>query len=85
MTIDLTSADLLHIAGELTDINLFDLITGSAGFAITKRLVDVDINGGGLDANDASLLTIGLDLTDVRAVRAASTGPVTLASGRGER
>ena len=53
----------LLLSGTLTGLNIFDFITGSAGFAITRQLVDVDLNGdeaGGEQLDDAGLLTIGL-------------------------
>ena len=57
------------VAGELTNLNLFDFITGGANFALTSQAVDLDLDGDGNAAtgeqlNDATLLTIALsDLT----------------------
>jgi hypothetical protein len=62
--------DSLAISGSLSTLNVFDFITGSAHFAITRQAVDVDVDGDGNAAtgeqlNDAGLLTIALDQLNV--------------------
>jgi hypothetical protein len=68
----------LAISGTLSTLNVFDFITGSAHFAITRQAVDVDLDGDGNAAtgeqlNDAGLLTIGLDQLNVT-IGGAGTG-----------
>ena len=78
--------DSLAISGTLSTLNVFDFITGSANFAITRQAVDVDLDGDG-DAttgvadqlDNAGLLTIALDQLQV-SVGAAGTG-VEVTSG----
>ena len=53
------------VAGELTNLNLFDLITGGANFALTSQSVDVDLDGDGNaltgeQLDNATLLTVAL-------------------------
>ena len=55
----------VSLSGALTNLNVFDFITGGASFAVTRKLVDVDLDGDGNaltgeQLNDAGLLTIGL-------------------------
>ena len=76
--------DSLAISGTLANLNVFDFITGSANFAITRQAVDVDLDGDGNAAtgeqlNDAGLLTIALDQLNV-SIGAAGTG-VSVTSG----
>ena len=47
------------VSGELTALNIFDFITGSADFAISRQLVDVRVSDSET-LDDAGLLTIGL-------------------------
>ncbi|MHB1241813.1 MAG: choice-of-anchor D domain-containing protein, partial [Gaiellaceae bacterium] len=62
-TID-RATDELRIEGELTDLNILDLLTGAAGFEIVHDTVDADVDGGGKDLDEATLLTIGIDLDE---------------------
>ena len=53
----------LAVAGQLTGLNIFDLITGSADFAVQSSVVDVDFDGTGSGTDrllNASLTTFGL-------------------------
>ena len=52
----------MAVSGSLTNLNVFDIITGSANFALVTKQVDVDLDGiaGGETLNDATLLTLGL-------------------------
>ena len=50
----------LEVRGDVTDIDLFDIFTGGAGFAVARRVVNANVPGGTLA--DATLMTIGLDL-----------------------
>jgi hypothetical protein len=52
-------------AGTLSNLDIFGVVTGSAKFALTKKLVDVDLDGNGTTTtndqlNDATLLLFGL-------------------------
>ncbi len=49
------------MSGSLTTLNIFNLITGSANFAISESTVNVAFNGSGpADLTNATLLQIGL-------------------------
>src|SRR5262249_41934937 len=48
---------LLRAAGQLSNITLGTFVTGSGHFAFSRRAVDVDLDGGGVDLTGASLLT----------------------------
>ena len=54
----------LAVAGRLTGLNIFDLISGSADFALQTSVVDDDFDGSGTTTDDrlddASLMTFGL-------------------------
>src|SRR5262245_66512409 len=41
------TGDALRIEGDLTNLSIAGFITGSAHFAVTKELVDVDVDGLG--------------------------------------
>ncbi|MHB1244626.1 MAG: hypothetical protein ACYC1P_14695, partial [Gaiellaceae bacterium] len=63
-TID-RSSDELRIEGDLTDVNILDLLTGAVGFEIVSQLVDADVDGiAGKDLDEATLLTLGIDLDE---------------------
>jgi hypothetical protein len=56
----------LAVAGTLSNLNIFDFVTGSANFALTSQTVDVDLDGDGNAStgeqlNDATLMTFALD------------------------
>ena len=59
----------LAIGGRLENLDIFQLITGNADFALETRLVDVDLDGNAATTNDrlddASLLTFGLSNLDL--------------------
>jgi hypothetical protein len=58
----LTDARLI-VAGRLASLDIAGLVSGSANFEVVKRLVDVNLDGGGFGAADlqgATLLAIGL-------------------------
>ncbi|MDX6411750.1 MAG: hypothetical protein QOE91_1266, partial [Gaiellaceae bacterium] len=79
-TIDRTTAGT-SIAGTLTGLNVLDLLTGSAGFAIDTELVNADLDGDGVaDLHAASLVTFGL--TDLHLT--AGVGDYGLAITAGE-
>ena len=76
--------DSLAISGSLTTLNVFDFITGSANFAITRQAVDVDLDGDGSAAtgeqlDNAGLLTIGLSQLDVSI---GGSGGLSVTSGQ---
>ena len=58
--------DQTAVTGTISNLNIFDFVTGSANFALTFQTVDVDLDGNGNAANgeqlnDASLLTLALE------------------------
>ena len=59
-----TRGDVTAVAGTLTNLNVFGLLTGSANFAMVSKQVDVDLDGSNATTDDrldnATLLTIGL-------------------------
>ena len=65
----------MAVSGSLTNLNVFDIITGSANFALVTTQVDVDLDGiaGGETLNDATLLTLGLSSLNL-SVGAGGTG-----------
>jgi hypothetical protein len=77
-TFSIAHAFSLEIRGDVSDIDVLNLLTGGAGFAVTHRFVDADVDGGGfnaaggVDLHDAELTTFGLDLDE-----AAPTDPET--------
>ncbi len=61
LTIGFTGPEQL-ISGSLSSLNIFNLITGSADFAIAKKPIDLSsLNGATSDLKGATLLTIALD------------------------
>ncbi len=69
LTIAGTPVDLkgsaLRVSG-IADINVFDLVSGTVGFAFEQQLVDVKgAKVGGGDLVDATLTTLGLTIQDV--------------------
>ena len=66
----------MAVSGTLTNLNVFDVITGSANFALVTQQVDVDLDGiaGGETLNDATLLTLGLTSLNL-SVGAGGDGP----------
>ena len=68
-TIDLGEAKD-EVSGELTSLNILDVLRGAAGFEIRRELVDVDVESDGFDVagdndlDDATLMTFGLDLNE---------------------
>jgi hypothetical protein len=77
---------LLEAAGDI-NLNLFEVVTVDASFALRKQTADVDVNGNGVfstsegDLDDASLLTFGLSVTDFFAGIPGGVG-FSLASGQ---
>src|SRR6185437_15248223 len=69
------TVQLLKLSGQLSNLSLFGGLvssTGSIGFSVTRRLVDVSTTGAATaDVHNANLLTLGLNL---------STGSVTIGS-----
>jgi hypothetical protein len=81
--VDLTLTQrVLAVSGELTNLDIFGLLTGAARFALVREVVDVDVNGDGVldagpnkDLDNANLLTIGLSLAGPdRFLRVGSDG-----------
>ena len=67
----LTKDVALVISADVT-VNLFGFVVGSAGLTMSRTTVDVDANGNGVfspstdkDLEDATMLSIGLTITDV--------------------
>ena len=80
--------DSLAISGSLDELEIFDFITGSANFAVTRRLVDVDLDGDGdaytgiaLQLDNAGLLTFALDQLVV-SIPAGGGGGLSVTSGQ---
>src|SRR5205814_2853556 len=64
------TADKLETSGELTGIDAFGLLSGSAFFSISRKTVDAEVDGvagfnpaAGHDLIGATLVTFALDLT----------------------
>jgi hypothetical protein len=59
----------IAVAGKLVNLNIFDLITGGADFALQTSVVDVDFDGNAATTtdrlNDAALLTFALTNLDL--------------------
>ena len=60
----------LAVAGSITGLNLFGILTGGADFSVTSQLVDIDFNGSATNTtdrlNDASLVTFALSNLNLR-------------------
>ena len=63
--------DILAASGELDNLNIFGLLTGSAMFTVADQQADVNLDGtagiqaGGTDLINATLLTLSVDLGTV--------------------
>ena len=83
--IDITqNGNDLLLSGTLSNLNLFDFITGGASFAVTRKLVDVDLDGDPVGTTDdqlegAGLLTIAL--SNVALAVGVSGAGLTVSSG----
>ncbi|MFM9067141.1 MAG: hypothetical protein ACKOUR_07420, partial [Planctomycetota bacterium] len=78
LVINFTSALSLQLGGSITNLNILDIITGSADFFLIPRTVDVDVNGGGMnqvsstgDLRGAKLLTFILRVPSASAASQA--------------
>ena len=60
----------LAVAGSISNVDLFGLLTGGADFSVTSQLVDLDLDGSGATTtdqlNDASLVTFALTALNLR-------------------
>ncbi|MGZ4363246.1 MAG: hypothetical protein ACXVFF_13510, partial [Gaiellaceae bacterium] len=60
----------VEVSGDVTDINVFDIFTGGSGFAIARKIVNANVDGGtfdplsGTDLQNAVLMELGLDLNE---------------------
>ena len=74
----------LTLSGTLATLDLFGVISGSANFAVSKQLVDVDLDGSGTqtagDLDDATLVTIALSAMqlDVAGVLSITGGSLAI-------
>ena len=74
----ITNALSFVVSGELGDVNLFDVLQGGLQFEVSRKTVDVNVDGGafnpagGTDLHDATLTTFGLNLDE-----ASSSDPET--------
>ena len=61
MPIQYSTGPLLALSGALTNLNVYNRVTGSANFAIAETKVDVSFSGGpAVDVSNASMLTVAL-------------------------
>jgi len=62
----LADALTLTVTGEIGNVNIADVFQGGLKFEVTRRIVDVDLDGGAasIDLNDALLMAFGLSLNE---------------------
>src|SRR5439155_8145581 len=61
--------DVVSASGELTNLDIFGLLTGAAFFSLQRKVVDANVNGGVFDPTkgdlkSATLVTFGLSLDE---------------------